>query len=78
MCEVCGHTGATIKAMGKPRCRQQSRFKQLLAFLRLRSEQTVPRSWFDDPPAEPDIGVREPRRPRPDGGAGTMLLEPPL
>jgi hypothetical protein len=68
----------TIRVMANPRCRQPNRFKRLSAFLRLRREQTVPRSWLDEPPAEPDIGVREPRRPRPDGGAGTMLLEPPL
>ncbi len=69
---------ATIGAMDKPRCRQPNRFKRLLALLRRRCEQTVPRSWLDEPPSDPDIGVREPRRPRPDGGAGTMLLEPPL
>jgi hypothetical protein len=50
----------------------------LIAFLRRRCEQTVPSSWLDEPPVDPDIGVREPRRPRPDGGAGTVLLEPPL
>jgi len=67
-----------IRAMDKPRCRQPNRFKRLLAVLRRRCEQTVPRSWLDEPPADPDIGVREPRRPPPDGGARTMLLEPPL
>jgi len=50
----------------------------LIAFLRRRCEQTVPSSWLDEPPVDPDIGVREPRRPRPDGGAGAVLLEPPL
>jgi hypothetical protein len=31
-----------------------------------------------EPPADPGIGVREPRRPRPNGGTGTVLLEPLL
>ena len=62
----------------KPRCRQPNCFKRLIAFLRRRCEQTVPTSWLDEPPIDPDIGVREPRRPRPNGGAGTVLLEPPL
>ncbi len=64
--------------MDKPRCRQPNRFKRLIAFLRRRCEQTVPSSWLDEPPADPDIGVREPRLPRPNGGAGSVLLEPPL
>jgi hypothetical protein len=64
--------------MDKPRCRQPNRLKQLIAFLRRRREQTVAGSWLDEPPAAPDIGVREPRPPRPNGGAGTVLLEPPL
>ena len=38
----------------------------------------MPRGWLDEPPADPDIGMREPRRPPPDGGVGTVLLEPPL
>ena len=64
--------------MDKPRCRQPSRFKRVIAFLRRRCEQTVPGTWLDEPPAGPDIGVREPRRPKPHGGAGTVLLDPPL
>jgi hypothetical protein len=68
----------TIGAMDRPRCRQPNRFKRLIAFLRRRCEQVVPTSWLDEPPADPDIGVREPRRPRPNGGAGTVLLERPL
>jgi hypothetical protein len=64
--------------MDEPRCRQPSRFKRLIAMLRRRCEQTVPTAWLDEPSADPDIGVREPRRPRPHGGAGTVLLEPPL
>ena len=69
---------ATIGAMDERRCRQPNRFKRLIAFLRRRCEQTVPTSWLDEPPADQDIGVREPRRPRSNGGAGTVLLEPPL
>jgi hypothetical protein len=65
-------------AMDKPRCRQPNRFTRLTAFLPRRFEQTVPSSWLDEPPADPDSGVREPRRPRPNGDAGTVLLEPPL
>ena len=64
--------------MDKPSCRQPNRFTRLIAFLRHRGEQTVPSSWLDEPPADPHIGVREPRRPRAHGGAGTVLLEPPL
>jgi hypothetical protein len=64
--------------MDQPRCRHPNRFKRLIAFLRGRCEQTVPDSWLDEPPADPDIGVHEPRRPRPNGGAGSVLLEPPL
>jgi hypothetical protein len=64
--------------MDEWRCRRQpSRFKRLISFLRRRRE-TVPSSWLDEPPADPDIGVREPRRPKPEGGSGTVLLDPPL
>jgi hypothetical protein len=31
----------------------------------------------DLPEAPPDIGVREPRRPRPSAGSGTAVVEPP-
>jgi len=64
--------------MDAPRCRQPNRFKRLIARLRGRCDHTVPGSWLDEPPGDPDIGVREPRRPRPAGSAGTVLLEPPL
>jgi hypothetical protein len=64
--------------MDKPRCRQPSRLQRLIAFLRRRREPTLPSAWLDEPPADPDIGVREPRGPRPNGGPGTVLLEPPL
>src|SRR5438093_3216901 len=69
-------SAATIEAMDKPRRQQPNRLKRLIAFPRRRCEQTVPSSWLDEPPADPDIGVREPRRPRPHGSAGTVLLEP--
>jgi hypothetical protein len=64
--------------MDTPDCRRKpNRFKRLISFFRLR-RQTVPSSWLDDLPADPDIGVREPRRPRPDAGSGTALLDPPV
>ena len=47
--------------MGKPRRRRPNRLERLIATLRRRCEQTVPESWLDEPPADPDIGVREPR-----------------
>jgi hypothetical protein len=56
--------------------RRANRFKRLIAFLRRRPV-TVPSAWLDEPP-DPDIGVREPRRPRPSSGSGTAVLEPPL
>jgi hypothetical protein len=63
--------------MDKRRCRQPNRFRRLITFLKRTCDMTLPSSWLDEPP-DPDIGVREPRRPRPDGSAGTVLLEPPL
>jgi hypothetical protein len=48
---------------------------RLLALFRLRHQKPESLSWPEEPP--PDIGVREPRRPRPEGGAGTAVLEPP-
>jgi len=32
--------------------------------------------WAEEPP-EPDIGVREPRRPHPGAGSGSAVLDPP-
>ena len=62
--------------MNARRCRQRpSRIKRLISFLRLRRQQAALPEWFDEPP--PDIGVREPRRPRPFGSAGAVLLDPP-
>jgi hypothetical protein len=34
----------------------------------------IPEDLLEPPP---DIGVREPRRPRPSAGSGTALVEPP-
>jgi hypothetical protein len=39
-----------------------------------RCETYVPIQWPEDPP--PDIGVREPRRPKPWSGPGSALLDP--
>jgi hypothetical protein len=62
--------------MDPRRCRQRpTRIRRLISFLRLRRQKAVPPGWFDEPP--PDIGVREPRRPRPFGSAGAVLLDPP-
>jgi hypothetical protein len=46
----------------------------------LMSDWTRGRDTISEPhaPPDPQIGVREPRRARPFGGAGTVLLEPPL
>jgi hypothetical protein len=43
--------------------------------LRRRRDTRVLTEWPDEPP--PDVGVREPRRPRPFGGAGAVTLDPP-
>jgi hypothetical protein len=67
---------ASISAVDKARCERRSLIWSLRRLLRPHCEMVVPSSWLDDSP--PDIGVREPRRPRPEGGAGTALLEPPL
>jgi hypothetical protein len=50
--------------------------RRLASMLRFRRRGTrLPPEYLDDPP--PDIGVREPRRPRPFGGAGAATLDPP-
>jgi hypothetical protein len=54
--------------------RRRGRVRSLLDRLRGRGrEPEVP----DAPEPPPDIGVREPRRPRPSAGSGTAVLEPP-
>jgi hypothetical protein len=44
---------------------------------RLRGRGRGPEIPEDLPDAPPDIGVREPRRPRPPSGSGTAVVEPP-
>jgi hypothetical protein len=44
---------------------------------RLRGRGRGPEIPEDLPGAPPDIGVREPRRPRPPSGSGTAVVEPP-
>jgi hypothetical protein len=55
--------------------RKQWRLRALLERLRWRRRRPpIP----DVPPEEPpDIGVREPRHPRPSSGSGTAVVEPP-
>ena len=53
--------------------RGRGRLRSLIDRLRRRRE-PVPELPDDEPP---DIGVREPRRPRPGAGSGTAVLEPP-
>jgi hypothetical protein len=48
--------------------------RRIVAKLR-RPPQLEDRSTWGDPP--PDIGVREPRRPRPSGSSGAATLDPP-
>jgi hypothetical protein len=55
-------------------CRRESGWRRLLAFWR-RPPKTYDYGEWQEPP--PDIGVREPRRPRPSSGAGSIALEPP-
>ena len=51
-------------------------FVRTLNFLRLRSRtKRCGDFYLDEPP--PDIGVREPRRPRPSAPSGAALLELP-
>ncbi len=52
--------------------RRRGRLRSLLDWLRRRGAE-VPE---DLPEPPPDIGVREPRRPRPSGGSGTAVVEP--
>jgi hypothetical protein len=49
--------------------------QRLLAFLGLRRPPRQPFAELDDQP--PDIGVREPRRPRPESPGGAATLELP-
>jgi hypothetical protein len=67
-----------MKRARRPTCRRDraSWFTRALNFLRSRSPIGRCGDFFvDEPP--PDIGVREPRRPRPSAPGGTALLELP-
>jgi hypothetical protein len=58
-----------------PTCGRPSLLKRLLGVFRRRRGDSGCGDWFVEPP---DIGVREPRRPRPGSGSGTAVLDPPL
>jgi len=55
--------------------RRRGRLRSLLDRLRGRRRGPEVPEDLSEPP--PDIGVREPRRPRPSGGSGTAVVEPP-
>jgi hypothetical protein len=55
--------------------RKPGRLRGLLD--RLRRRRRSPVSEDLRPESPPDIGVREPRRPRPSSGSGTAVVEPP-
>lgn len=62
--------------MAAPTCRP-GLLKRFFAFLRQKDRcETVCGDWFGEEP--PDIGVREPRRPRPGSGSSSIVLDPPL
>jgi hypothetical protein len=50
-------------------------FRRVIAALFGRGPRFEDRSNWGEPP--PDIGVREPRRPRPSGSGGAAILDPP-
>jgi hypothetical protein len=50
-------------------------FKRIVARLFRRAPRLEDWSGWGEPP--PDIGVREPRRPRPAGPGGAAVLDPP-
>jgi len=63
--------------MGQPSCRRgrPNLFRRIIdAFLGRRRRYEDRSSWGDMPP---DIGVREPRRPRPSSTGGAAVLDPP-
>jgi len=63
--------------MQRSRCRDRrpNLFKRIVSTLfRRPPRQFEDRSGWSDPP--PDIGVREPRRPRPLGSGGAAVLDP--
>jgi len=63
--------------MDKPDCRRgrPNFFKRIIAALFGRGPRYEDRSSWGDLP--PDIGVREPRRPRPSSTGGAAVLDPP-
>jgi hypothetical protein len=56
--------------------KQPNRFKRLIGFIR-HYRDPKPLLTPDRPDDPPDIGVREPRRPRPGSGSGSAVLDPP-
>jgi len=64
--------------MGRPSCRQRgwTGWERFLAAVLRRPPALFDYGEWQEPP--PDIGVREPRRPRPSSGSGSALLDPPL
>src|SRR5262245_14579342 len=62
------------REMDLPNPSRPGRIKRLVALLRGRREP----KWVDWTGEEPpDIGVREPRRPRPGSGSGSVVIDPP-
>ncbi len=53
---------------------RRSRIERLLRFLRLRRERYDDLAWQLPPDAPPDVGVREPRQPRPSLPGGAVAL----
>ena len=63
--------------MRQPGCERArtSLFRRVVAALFRKAPRYEDRSSWGEPP--PDIGVREPRRPRPSNYGGAATLEPP-
>lgn len=61
---------------GDPTCRRPAWWQRVLEAILGRSPKVLDYGDWTEPP--PDIGVREPRRPRPTSGAGSAVLDPPL
>jgi hypothetical protein len=57
------------------RRRKESRFRRLLRLIGIGPGPESGSPGESDSP--PDIGVHEPRRPRPSGSAGAAVLDPP-
>jgi hypothetical protein len=67
----------SFRCMRQPSCRRgrPNFFKRMVDALLRRRPRYEDRSTWGDPP--PDIGVREPRRPRPSSSGGAAVLDPP-